>query len=169
VESGGPSVGKVWQCDVASRHLQGCSPHLHRLRTNGLAPVSKYWMYRSHTGDMGPISQVACCRQMSDFLHCFIGWLGRETRYGPTDQTIGVLWIVSGVIFWSSDSVQLYWWLAKCCYMWTTCDTYGRGPYVYRAWKACGVLVRFPLKGVHQFESPRLSDMSKCLFMAVFT
>jgi hypothetical protein len=35
VESGGPSVGKVVECDVASSHL--C-----RLRTDGLAPVSKY-------------------------------------------------------------------------------------------------------------------------------
>jgi hypothetical protein len=27
----------------------------------------------------------------------------------------------------------------------------------------------FPLQGVHQFESPRLSDMSNRLFVAVFT
>jgi hypothetical protein len=27
---------------VESRHLQGCSPHLCRLSTDGLAPVSKY-------------------------------------------------------------------------------------------------------------------------------
>jgi hypothetical protein len=27
----------------------------------------------------------------------------------------------------------------------------------------------FPLQGVHQFESPRLSDMSNRLFMAVFS
>jgi hypothetical protein len=27
----------------------------------------------------------------------------------------------------------------------------------------------FPLQGVHQFESPRLSDMSNCLFVAVIT
>jgi hypothetical protein len=26
VESGGPSIGKVRECDVESRHLQGCSP-----------------------------------------------------------------------------------------------------------------------------------------------
>jgi hypothetical protein len=26
VESGGPSVQKVGECDVKSRHLQGCSP-----------------------------------------------------------------------------------------------------------------------------------------------
>jgi hypothetical protein len=27
----------------------------------------------------------------------------------------------------------------------------------------------FSVQGVHQFESPRLSDMSNCLFMTVFT
>jgi hypothetical protein len=42
MESGGPSVGKVGECDVESRHLQGCSPHLCWLRTDGLAPVNKY-------------------------------------------------------------------------------------------------------------------------------
>jgi hypothetical protein len=36
------SVGKVGECDVASRHLQGCSPHLCRLRIDGLTPASKY-------------------------------------------------------------------------------------------------------------------------------
>jgi hypothetical protein len=36
-------------------------------------------------------------------------------------------------------------------------------------WDACGVLVGFPLQGVHRFESPRLSDMSSRLFMAVNT
>jgi hypothetical protein len=46
---------------------------------------------------------------MFGFLHCFIGWLGRETGYGPTDWSAGVLGIVSGALFLgSSDSVQLY-------------------------------------------------------------
>jgi hypothetical protein len=42
VESGGLSVEKVRECDVASRHLQGCSPHLFWLKTDRLTPVSKY-------------------------------------------------------------------------------------------------------------------------------
>jgi hypothetical protein len=63
-------------------------------------------MYRSHTGDMGPISLVACYRQMFGFLHCFIDWLGIETGYGPADQIVDILWIVSGALFLgSSDSV----------------------------------------------------------------
>jgi hypothetical protein len=39
---------------------------------------------------MGPVSIVACCRQMFDFLHCFISWLGREIGYGLTDRSAGV-------------------------------------------------------------------------------
>jgi hypothetical protein len=35
-------VGKVEEWYVANRHLQGCSPRLCRLRTDGLAPTSKY-------------------------------------------------------------------------------------------------------------------------------
>jgi hypothetical protein len=35
---------------------------------------------------------------MFGFLHCFIGWLGREIGYGPTDRSAGVLWIVSGAL-----------------------------------------------------------------------
>jgi hypothetical protein len=31
----------------------------------------------------------------------------------------------------------------KDCYTWITWDTYGRGSYVNRAWKACGMLVGF--------------------------
>jgi hypothetical protein len=42
VESVGPSVEKVGESDVESRHLQDCSPRLCRLRTDGLTPMSKY-------------------------------------------------------------------------------------------------------------------------------
>jgi hypothetical protein len=37
-----PLVGMVGECDVESRYLQGCSLHLCWLRTDGLAPKSKY-------------------------------------------------------------------------------------------------------------------------------
>jgi hypothetical protein len=42
VERGGPLVGKVGEWCVESRHLQGCSPRLCWLRTDGLAHASKY-------------------------------------------------------------------------------------------------------------------------------
>jgi hypothetical protein len=55
---------------------------------------------------------------MFDFLHCFIGWLGRETGYGPVDWSAGVLGIVLGAIFLgSSDSVQLYQRLMEGCHV----------------------------------------------------
>jgi hypothetical protein len=41
-ESGGISVGKGGDNDVKSQQLQGCSPHLCRLRADGLVPESKY-------------------------------------------------------------------------------------------------------------------------------
>jgi hypothetical protein len=43
---------------MESWYLQGYSPCLCQLRTDGLAPTSKYWTYRSHVGDMGPVSLV---------------------------------------------------------------------------------------------------------------
>jgi hypothetical protein len=143
-------VGRTWlnwRPDgwyVASRHLQGHSPCLCWLRTDGLAPASKYWTYRSHTGDMGPVSLVACYRHMFDFLHCFIGWLEREHEYGPANRMADVLWIMLGALFLgSSDSIQLCRWLVKGCYMCTMWDMCDLGPYADRAWKACDVLVRF--------------------------
>jgi hypothetical protein len=39
---GRPSVEKVSEWYVESWRLQGCSPCLYRLRTDGLAPASKY-------------------------------------------------------------------------------------------------------------------------------
>jgi hypothetical protein len=52
---------------------------------------------------MGQASLVASCRQMFGFFHCFIGWLGRETGYGPTDRSAGIVWIVSGALFLKSS------------------------------------------------------------------
>jgi hypothetical protein len=103
---------------VASRHLQGCSIRLCRLRTVRLTPISMYWTYRSHAGDMSPVNLVTYGWWMFGFLHCFIDWLGRETGYGLTDRSAGVLRIVSGALFLrSSDSVQLCRWLVEGCHV----------------------------------------------------
>jgi hypothetical protein len=56
---GRPLVGKVGEWYVKSQCLQDCSPRLCRLRTDGLAPMSKYLTYRSHADVMGPVSLVA--------------------------------------------------------------------------------------------------------------
>jgi hypothetical protein len=74
MESGGSSVGKVGECYVASWHLQGCSPRLCQLRTDGLAPTSKYLTYRSHPGIMGLVN---CCSLLSTgaWLSLLLQWL----------------------------------------------------------------------------------------------
>jgi hypothetical protein len=163
-------VGKAGELCVESWHLQGCSSDLWQLRTDGLAPVSKYWTYRSHAGDMGPVSLVAYCRQMFGFLYCFIGWIRSETRYGPTDWTAGVLWIVSGALFLRiNDFVQLCRWLVKGCYTWTKWDTYGQGPYANRACKTCGMLVRFFPAWCTSIRIARTLGYEYRLFVAVIT
>jgi hypothetical protein len=63
-ESGWPSVGKGKESIVESRPLQGCSPRLYRLRTDGLVPMSKYLMYWSHVRDMSPVNR--CSRLSTD-------------------------------------------------------------------------------------------------------
>jgi hypothetical protein len=82
------------------------------------------------------------------FLHGFIGWLGRETRYRLADRSADVLRIVSGALFLgSSDSVQPCQRFVEGCHV--------QGPpqeaYVGRTWTGVGsvrvVLVGFSLAG----------------------
>jgi hypothetical protein len=87
-EKGRPSVGKVEEWYVKSRRLQGCSPHLCWLRTDGLAPMSKYWTYRSHASDMGLVSLVTGCQQklvFSPLPH----WLLWERSWVRTHESDG--------------------------------------------------------------------------------
>jgi hypothetical protein len=146
---GRPSVGKVGEWFVKSWHLQGCSPHLCRLRTDGLAPASKYWTYRSHAGDMGPISLLAGCQQKLVFSPtASLTVLGEKLG---TDQ-----WIRRSLSCglcrnpFFSGAVDLYKSIddfTKGCYVLTTWDTYGLEPYADWAWDVCSVLVGFSLAG----------------------
>jgi hypothetical protein len=72
-----PSVGKVEEWYVESRHLEGCRPRMCRLRTDGLAPMSKYWTYRLHVGDMVSVSLVAYHRHKLG-LSLLLHWLAWE-------------------------------------------------------------------------------------------
>jgi hypothetical protein len=111
-KSGDNWLGKSGSEYVASRHLKFGSPRLCRLRTVRLAPASKYWTYRSHAGDMGPVSLVVGCQQELGFSPLLFGCCGREAGYGPADRMIVVLWIVSGALLLGcSGSVQICWWL----------------------------------------------------------
>jgi hypothetical protein len=155
------------ECDVVSRHLQGCSPHLRWLRTDGLAPASKCWTY-SHARDMGTVSLVACHQQMfglSLLLQCLYWERNWGKSHRPLSRADRWSWkhFFSGAVV----SVQRYWWLTKGCYTRTMWDMYVWGPYMDWAWKTYGVLIRFSLQSVHRFELPWLSDMSNCLFVAV--
>jgi hypothetical protein len=72
---------------VEIQHLQGCSPRLCRLRTDGLAPVSKYLTYQSHTDDMGSVSLVAY-RQYRVALPPLLQWLAQERNWVRTRGSI---------------------------------------------------------------------------------
>jgi hypothetical protein len=109
-ENGDIWLGRSESGYVASWHLQGCSPHLCRLRTVQLAPASNYWTYRSHVGDMGPVSLVVGCQQELNFSPLLFGCCGREAGYGLADRLVIVLWIVSGALLLGcSGSVQICW------------------------------------------------------------
>jgi hypothetical protein len=71
------SEGKDGESVVAILMFLCGSSRLCRLRTEGLIPVSKYLMYRSHAGDMGPVSLVAYYQQMLG-LRLPLQWLGWE-------------------------------------------------------------------------------------------
>jgi hypothetical protein len=57
------------------------SPRLCWLRTERLVRMSKYWMYRSHADDMGPVNLIACCGQMFG-LSTLLQWLCQERNWG---------------------------------------------------------------------------------------
>jgi hypothetical protein len=87
--------------------LGGCSPRLCWLRTDGLAPTSKYWTYRSHTGDMGPVRLVACHQQRVALppLFWFLSW---ERNWV---QTYGSVSRRAVECVRSSGSIYRCWWL----------------------------------------------------------
>jgi hypothetical protein len=154
---------------MASRHLQGYSPLLCQLRTDVLAPVSKYWMYRSHAGDMGPVSWSSCVTIGSKPLSLTPGLPhGRKNEATQDDG-----WASLSLVVKSSSRCRGIFRLRGR--QWKVV-TYGNCPqetytgYVWtRVGSVRGMLFGFSLQGVHRFESPRLSDMSNCLFVAVIT
>jgi hypothetical protein len=60
---GRPAEHSEWKdgdSDVSILRFLCGSPRLYRLRTEGLVPMSKYRMYRSHAGDMALVSWCSC-------------------------------------------------------------------------------------------------------------
>jgi hypothetical protein len=87
------------------------------------------------------------------------------------DRSAGMLWIMSGTLFLGSSVIHpnlstpreglLYVDHVRYVWSWTI-----HGLSVESVWRVGRV---FPLQGVHRFKSPRLSDMSNHLFVAVIT
>jgi hypothetical protein len=155
---------------LTSRHLQGCSPCLCRLRTDGLAPVSEYWAYRSHLGDMGSINLVACCQWMFGFHYCFNSCVRRETGWWTCRSLSQARGCVRSPFLGSSRvHPTLMMAFGRLPRTWTAHrkQTQGIHELAWEVYVSC--VSGFSVHGVHWFESPRLSNMSNRLFVAVFT
>jgi hypothetical protein len=134
---------------MESRHLQGCSPCLSRLRTDGLTPASKYWTYRSHAGAYVPSKPSNLPSTEGGFTPTISmagsgeklvtdPWIGQSSCCGLSREPF-----FSGAVALSiavDDGT-------KGCYILTTWDMYGLGPYADWVWKVCGVLVGFSPAG----------------------
>jgi hypothetical protein len=159
----------LWSGYVASQHLQGCIPRLCRLRIVRLAPVSKYWTYRSHASDMGPVSWCSYVTIGPKPLSPTPGLSHGRTNDVIQDNGSASLSLVAKTSFECRGLFRLRGSQWKVV-------TYGDCPqkaYVGHAWTGVGsirgMLVRFSPAGVHQFKSPWLSDMNNRLFVAVIT
>jgi hypothetical protein len=141
-------VGKVREWYAMSWHLQGYIPRLCRFKADGLAPMSKYWTYRSHAG-VYELSKPSSQMSTGAWLFPTASRVGSGEKLGTDPQIIQPGWGLCREPFFSGvvDLCKSVDDCAKCCYMWTTWDTYGPGPYEVWAWKACGMLVRFSLAG----------------------
>jgi hypothetical protein len=154
---------------MTSRHLQGCIPRLCRLRTVRLAPASKYWTYRSHVGDMCPVSWCRCVTIGSKPLSPTPGLShGRRNEVTQDDG-----WANLSLVAKTSSG-------CRACFDFvgaserlsrtrTACKkcTPGVHGLEWEAYVACWS--GFPLHSVHRFESPWLSDISNRLFVAITT
>jgi hypothetical protein len=87
---GGPvehSKGNGGESVVATLRFLCDSLHLCRLSTEGLVPVSKYWTYRSHISDMGPVNLVACHQHVLG-LSALLQWLCWERNRGGSREPL---------------------------------------------------------------------------------
>jgi hypothetical protein len=164
-ESGDNWLGRSGSGYVASRHLQGCSPHLCWLRIVRLAPVSKYWTYRSHAGDMVPVSWCSYVTIGPKPLSPTPGLShGRRNEATQDDSRVSLSLVAK-----TSSGCRGLFRLRGLSRTGTAHRK--RMPGVrgleWEAYVACWS--SFPLQGVHLFESPWLSDMSNRLFVAVFS
>jgi hypothetical protein len=159
------SDGKVGEWYVISRHLQGCSPRLCLLSTNGLAPREQvlnvpiaYWY-------MGLVSLIACYRQKLS-LSLLIHWLAWEINWIQTH--VSVSWCDVDCV--GSPFSQEQWdpsksisgsWNIAIRVPREICMVDGHTRTECRKCVTCWS--GFSLQDVHWFESPWFSDKSNRL------
>jgi hypothetical protein len=130
---------------LASWHLQGCSPSLCWLSTDGLTPASKYWTYRLHAGDMGPVSLVVYHQQKLG-LSLLLHWLVWERNWVRTHGSVSrrAVDYVESPFSWEQWDPSKY---VDDSWKVATYDDYPREAYVGRTWTGMGsvrvVLIRF--------------------------
>jgi hypothetical protein len=89
---------------VESRHLQGCSPHLSRLRTNGLAPRASI----EHTDRMLVFMGLVVGGQQKLDFSSLLQWLVQERSWVRTHESLSRAGVVSGALLLrSSGSIQI--------------------------------------------------------------
>jgi hypothetical protein len=161
----GMSGSVIWQASTSKI----VAPHV-SVKDRWVGHVSKYWTYRSHADDMGPVSLVLY-HQQELVLSTLLQWLCWERNWDGSRGPLSWVERWSWEHFFSeavhpSNPVEDSW----------KVDIHG--PHEVRmveshTWtereKHVACWSGFPLQGVHRFESSRLLDISNHLFVAVFT
>jgi hypothetical protein len=160
------SNGKDGESDVAVLRFLCDSPRLCRLRTEGLVPMSKYWTYRSHAGVYGP-NKPSSMLSIDVGFHLLLHWLAWERNILWPMNYSARLGVAPGALILGSRRIHPTLLMTRerlprtgTAHMKRTSGVCGL------AWEACVLCWSgFPLQGVHQFESPWLSDISNRLFV----
>jgi hypothetical protein len=156
---------------VKNRHIQGYSPRLCRLRTDGLAPREQVLNVLITCWRYGPSKSMYPIHQQMLGLSALLQWLCWERNWDRSRRPHSRAERGSREHFFSgavhpSNSVDS---VPKVA-MYGDCP---QEAYEWHMWTGVEsvrvVCIRFSLQGVHRFESLRLSNMSNRLFVAVFT
>jgi hypothetical protein len=155
-----PLVGKGREYDVKSRHLQGWGP-MSYLPWVSIERTDRMLIY-------GPSKLMWLCNHLAETSLPYSKAVVREGEWGDPRQRPGQS------VFSRQDFSRVYghisisWGLAKSC-LHGPPEMYDRGPYADRAWKACGILVRFSTVGCTLIQITATLEYEYRLFVAVIT